>query len=1022
MTNWVGPTEEMPSGPVDDTVETAQAAFTPEHPGRYVLLSEVGRGGQSVVRVARDLHLRRDVAFKQLVAPEAGAARFVREARLTGRLEHPGIVAVHELGVRPDGSLYATQKLIRGETLAARLALCLDLEDRLRLLKHFVDVCFAVGYAHGQGVVHRDLKPENIMVGRFGETVVLDWGIARALGPGDEAATADDGPMTTAEGPPVESVGTGATAVGTVLGTPGYMAPEQARGHLDQIGPHTDVWSLGAILHEMLTGRTAIDGPSPMSRIFATVQHGIPPVRSRAPEVPKELAAIADRAVAQAPEGRFPDAVALAHEVENFRAGRRVAMYHYSTWELLARFALRHRVPALMLGLMVVLAVVAGFALRAERDRAVAALVETASEQAALFRERGRAKMREGFLNAAREDFERSNDRRAIPESVFASRMLAERLLPVSEVGGASSLRVVSVSADGERCAGSGPMDQVWIWPCAKPFGQPQALAVGAPAFRVVFSPNGQRIGVAAGGEVLIFDGSATRARRRHSVGSEARVSALAFSVDDSVLAFGDTVGLVRLLSGESTPRTLAVAGAPVTGLSFTPDGLRLLVATERGSELFTVSGDGVFAAEGRLRGDQFQWLRRGGALVGEDRQVPGGLLLWVLGGGEGRSLGRHARPLTALSAAVDGTWVASGSADGEVRLTEPESGRVFFRHDFGGPVRGLAAGDTGALRVVLRNGRTFAIDTLRAAELRPLQALDGGTSRVTALAYSPDGQRLVYGDSSGAAGVSTSPALSRVGRFLPEAPPMAGRAGVTAVAWSHDSQRAVVALPGRIFEWAKQTEARRVIDFNAADVARSLVYSRDDTRLIVGRQSGEVEVYDTRAFTRLAVGRPLGGAGLAGLAVESQVGAVYVAGLDGRVIEADLETLSVRRTLLDADGGAPALALSTDGRKMAVGRDDKTVWVVSLGEAGDNPLILRGHAEPVRFLAFVAGTDLLASLSPDQTVRIWSLDEGDAVLTVDESNVNDPSALAVSPDGRRLAIGDAVGVITVLPLPARGP
>ena len=185
-----------------------------------------------------DEHIGRDVALKELLRNDTNrvAMRFLREARVTGQLEHPNIVPVYEIGRRPDGALYYTMKLVKGLTLAAALKKCRSLSDRLALLPHFHDLCNAVAYAHHRGVIHRDLKPENVMVGEFGETVVLDWGVAKVRGTADLPAEGGEG------------MDSGGTLAGTVLGTPAYMSPEQAGGEVENIDERSDVWGLGAVL------------------------------------------------------------------------------------------------------------------------------------------------------------------------------------------------------------------------------------------------------------------------------------------------------------------------------------------------------------------------------------------------------------------------------------------------------------------------------------------------------------------------------------------------------------------------------------------------------------------------------------------------------------------------------------------------------------------------------------------------------------------------------------------------------
>ncbi|MCP4593528.1 MAG: serine/threonine protein kinase, partial [bacterium] len=173
----------------------------------------------------------------------AVAARFLREARVTGQLEHPNIVPVYEVGRRQGGAFYYTMKLVRGRTLAEALKQCRTLADRLRLLPHYVDLCNAIAYAHSRGVIHRDIKTDNVMLGEFGETVVLDWGLAKVKEEPDICGTETRPKLSGLADP-----STGHTVHGSAIGTPAYMSPEQADGRVDEIDERSDVWSLGAVL------------------------------------------------------------------------------------------------------------------------------------------------------------------------------------------------------------------------------------------------------------------------------------------------------------------------------------------------------------------------------------------------------------------------------------------------------------------------------------------------------------------------------------------------------------------------------------------------------------------------------------------------------------------------------------------------------------------------------------------------------------------------------------------------------
>lgn len=297
----------------------ARALRAPDLSGtRYVLGREIGRGGMGSVWEAEDPELERVVAVKVLDLPDGTgelAARMRLEARVLARLEHPGIVPVHDVGSLPDGRPFYAMKLVRGERLdeaAARLA---TLPERLRL---FLRVCEPVAFAHARGVVHRDLKPGNVMVGPFGEVLVLDWGIARLVGEG--APPEGRRAAGSAEGDCLRPAATLATAAGTVLGTPGFMAPEQARGETD-VDLRVDVYALGALL---------------------AVLAGEGPRRDR------RLAAIVARAMEPAPRDRYADVPSLAADVKRFLDGERVAAYRERPWERAARFAVRHRVALLL--------------------------------------------------------------------------------------------------------------------------------------------------------------------------------------------------------------------------------------------------------------------------------------------------------------------------------------------------------------------------------------------------------------------------------------------------------------------------------------------------------------------------------------------------------------------------------------------------------------------------------------------------------------------------------------------------
>jgi serine/threonine protein kinase len=298
-----------------------EAADVPDLTGtKYEIVERIGQGGMGTVYRARDRELAREVALKVVRLPEGApdiAARLVREARTLAQLEHPGIVPVHDVGTLPDGRVFYAMKLVRGAPLD-----CLretPLAERLEIVER---ICEAVGFAHAHGVIHRDLKPQNVMVGQFGEVLVMDWGVAKVVGH-DPTLGAGAATPSSASAPP-------STDHGIVLGTPGYMAPEQAAGDASLVDSRADVYAVGGILRD-LCARAAgmtLEGPG---------------ARSARP-----LRAIVERAMAANPGERYPDVGALARDIAAYRAGEPVSAYRERLWERARRVVVRHSTPILL--------------------------------------------------------------------------------------------------------------------------------------------------------------------------------------------------------------------------------------------------------------------------------------------------------------------------------------------------------------------------------------------------------------------------------------------------------------------------------------------------------------------------------------------------------------------------------------------------------------------------------------------------------------------------------------------------
>ena len=665
-------------------------------PERYVLLGEHGRGGLGRVSRAHDRELGRDIAIKELISRGHGnvaEVRFLREALITARLEHPGIVPVYEAGRWPDGTPFYAMKLVAGRPLRDLIAERATVEQRIGLLHHVIAVADAIAYAHGRGIIHRDLKPANVIVGEFGETIVIDWGLAKDLTP-DLAPVGDSG------GPSGVPRHDGLTSAGSVMGTPAYMPPEQRRG--EQVDPRADVYAIGAMLWELCALPRE---PRAAGRRPALRRAGIDP----------DLATIIAKALEDAPDRRYADAGALAADLKAFKAGARIAARRYSLLAMLGHWRRRHRALAAAIVSIAALAAtgVATYVrhIAAERDRVAAANGALILEQAQLLLRsdptaaaalltsyRGADATRLGMLRAEARGLGVAT-LHAGPHTQridFLQRLADGSLLTLAQDGA-----VVRTATDGttrtlmlstvEPVAFDYLPTRSWLaYSCgtsgiclldvarARPLPLPEVTAAFSPK-DMTFSPGGALFAaISVVGELVIWQVPGDGVPRRGAQARLGRGGQLVFVDDATLVATGrDGLQLIHLDAAghpQGAPTELAL---PNLAQLITTSAGHLIAATTTTGELAIIDAASAQLTEraevclGHV--NQAVWLAGRTAIAYSCRD--GDLGVWKLGTGVRRVVAHLDGGTSMITASADGRYLIAGGQSGRLMVHDAATG-----------------------------------------------------------------------------------------------------------------------------------------------------------------------------------------------------------------------------------------------------------------------------------------------------------------------------------------------------------